>query len=383
MKEFSADQQPQHESILTSYYLLGKGFISRLDIKSVIKTVVAALLSLYLSAGLNELFDRPTYLIASLWSMITAVIVLQASVGATYRAMWLRFIGVVIGTLIGAFFAFQLGAGDISIGAAILCSMIICSLLKIPDSYRLTVISVIVIMIPWKMHADQSPWIYAFFRLFDSCLGFASAFLVTHLFWPARAIFLIQANVSDRFNLFSQFFNALFKEKQRDLSYLQNLREEIETSFSQGHIILEESRAEVFNQKESLIGWITIMRDEEQLWENLLILESISYPIIEAVFDDELKLCIDNTFAFIDRAMKAMASKLNHREGDFDFQLIENAQTSLTEELIRYRATHRLQAYSFDVVADSFVFFYQLRKVLIILNKCRSELNNLGAFDRS
>lgn len=378
MKASSQDQEPLHKSLVSSYYQLGKGFISQLDMKSVIKTAAAALLSLYLSEGLNKLVDRPTYLIANLWSMITAVIVLQASIGGTYRAVWLRFVGVVIGTVIGAFFAFEFGAGDVSIGAAILSSMIICSLLKIPDSYRLTVISVIVIMIPWKMHTDQSPWVYAFFRFFDSCLGFASAFLVTHLFWPARAVSLMQANVSGRFNLFSKFLDALFKEKERDLRDLQNLREEIETSFSQGQIILEESRAEVFNQKESLTGWVSVMRGEEQLWENLLILESISYPAIEAVFDDELKLCIDNTFAFIHSAMKGLASRLDHRGDDFDFQLIENAQSSLTEELIRYRATHRLRAYSLDVVADSFVFFYQLRKILITLNKFRSELDNLG-----
>ena len=144
----------------------------RLDFKMAIKLTSVALLGLYLSYKLNSLITHPNYLIANLWSVITAIIVLQTNIGGTYKAIWLRFIGVIIGSLIGAFFAFALGAGADSIGLAIFVTILLCSLLKIPDSYRLSALSVVVIMLPWKAHPESDPWIFASFRFLDTCVDF-------------------------------------------------------------------------------------------------------------------------------------------------------------------------------------------------------------------
>lgn len=65
---------------------------------------IIAILSLYLSYGLSALIEYPDYLLADLWCVMAAVIVLQASIGKNYKAVCLHFIGVLIGSISKRFF---------------------------------------------------------------------------------------------------------------------------------------------------------------------------------------------------------------------------------------------------------------------------------------
>lgn len=363
-------------SLFSSIHLWWNRFVDQLDMKIAIKTAVAAILSLFLSDFLSVMIHRPSYLVSNLWSVITAIVVLQTSIGGTYKAVWFRFIGVLIGSVVGALFAFEFGADPTSIGLAILSTMIVCGLCKIPDSYRLAALSVAVIMLPWKNNPELNPAIYALYRFFDTCLGFITALVVAHTLWPSRALDQIRVNISERFDLFSQFVIFLFPQKLDTSAVLQKVNENIEESFNQNQVILEETKVELLPHAHSFDRWINLTRCQEQLWENLLILESISYANIEKIFDESLSRQIAETLSFIHLVLKEAALALKNGEDLNNFHLIESKQNALTEELVRFRETHRMRALQLDVVEDCFVFFYQLRKILIILSKFEPLLKN-------
>ena len=344
--------------------------MDRLDIKMAIKMVVVVVLSIYLSNGLILFIQNPGYhLLTNLWCVVTAVIVLQANIGGTYQAIWLRLIGVCIGSAMGALFAFAFGAGMGSLASAIFMTIILCSFLKIQDSYRLSALCVVVIMLPWKANPESSLWGYAFLRFLDTCLGFIAALLVLHLLWPSRALSHMADKMRERFDLCRQFLDALFSEKGVSTEVLKDINEKMKESFNQSQVLLKEARAEFFMQSDELNCWINLMKCQEQLWENLLTLQMISYSLLEETFDESLRRYIQHVLMMIHLIMKEIEAKLQDKQSIINAYSIEDVQEGLTKELIRFRSTHRLQLYHVEIVEDCFVLFYELRQLLANLQK--------------
>lgn len=233
-------------------------------------------------------------------------------------------------------------------------------------------------MLPWKAHSEISPWEYAFFRFIDTCLGFVAALVVAHLLWPSRALNNLRVNIADRFHLLRQFFEHLsITQNLQKNQTLENLRILIEQSFNQSQLVLEESKAELLMQSDPLRIWIDLIKYQEQIWESLLTLQSVFQPIFEEMFDEELKRQVDHTMAVINFVLGEMALKLKNEKASLSFDYLQNVQISLNQELIRFRSTHRVQRYDLEVVEDYFVLFYQIRQILLKLQKSNDLLNFL------
>src|SRR5262245_3522074 len=72
------------------------------EAKIAIKTGIAASVSLAIGLSYAEVFDRPDIFVSGLWCVMAAIVVMQAHLGGTYRAAWVRFLGVLIGSIAGA-----------------------------------------------------------------------------------------------------------------------------------------------------------------------------------------------------------------------------------------------------------------------------------------
>lgn len=369
----------QEENSLSkpAFYLKLMAFGKKIDFKMAIKMAVAAVLSLYLSDAFSYFFPHPNNVLAALWCVITAVIVLQASLGGTYKAIWLRFVGVVIGSSIGVLFAFFFGADEVSMGVAILTTIFICSLLKIPDSYRLAALSVVVILLPWKANPSNSPWIYAFFRFADTCIGFVAALLVSHVLWPSRAIIQIRNNMAEQFQLFRQYLDLLFNLNLEGSSDPITVEAKIQESFMHRELILEESKVELFRQTETLNHWMNLIKNQEQIWENLQVLQGISYSTLQKIFDDSLRHHIQYTISVIDFIFNEIARELLAESKHFSIHHIGELQESLNQEIIRFRSTHPFKPHSLEDIEDCFVLFYQLRQILANLKTFVSSFQEL------
>ncbi len=75
----------------------------RINFKIAVRTGVSASIGLLLGSQFSRLTERPDNLSNGLWCVVSAIVVLQAQIGGTYKAAWNRFFGVTIGALIGAF----------------------------------------------------------------------------------------------------------------------------------------------------------------------------------------------------------------------------------------------------------------------------------------
>ena len=357
-----------------------KDIFNRIDIKMAIKITITAILSLYLCMGLDSYLKHPEHLTAGLWCVVSSIIVLQANIGGTYKAIWNRFLGVLIGSAMGVFFAYQFGAESETMGLAIFMTIVLCSFLGIQDSYRMASLSVVIIMLPWKMNPTNDPWIYAFFRFLDTCLGFLVAIMVSHMIWPSQALTKMCLNMAEILGLFRQFFEYILiplESPHKSPKISKGLLKEIDEAFSQSRLVLEESRVELLVRFAPVGIWIDLINCQESLWESFRGLQNVFNSTLEEIFDEGLKQQVKHTVEVIDFALKELSLKLKTGQTSFNFNILNSLQKSINQELVRFRSTHIIKRFNLDAVENYFVFFYQIKEILMSLYQFNQLLDRL------
>jgi uncharacterized membrane protein YgaE (UPF0421/DUF939 family) len=145
-------------------------------LRHAVKTGVAAVACLYVT----NLFRLPQ----GYWAAISAMIVLQSSVGATVNASLNRFAGTAIGAVLGGLFVTLWGSNIWAFGAAATITVWTCASLGLKDSYRLASATAAIVMVT---SSAGSPWAEALRRFLEIALGILVALLITLLMWPSRA----------------------------------------------------------------------------------------------------------------------------------------------------------------------------------------------------
>jgi uncharacterized membrane protein YgaE (UPF0421/DUF939 family) len=146
------------------------------DLRHAVKTGVAAVVCLYLT----DLLRLPQ----GYWAAVSAMIVLQSSVGATVNASLSRFAGTAIGAVLGGLFVKLWGSHVWALGAAATITVWLCAALGLRDSYRLASATVALVMLT---SGAGSAGTVALHRFLEVALGILVALLITLLMWPSRA----------------------------------------------------------------------------------------------------------------------------------------------------------------------------------------------------
>jgi uncharacterized membrane protein YccC len=117
------------------------------------------------------------------WAPITAVVVMQSSLGATLKVSGRRLAGTALGAAAGAVISRCFGVSVLTFAAAVFVLGLLSGVLRVDRSaYRFAGITASVVMlIP---HGDP-PWVIALYRFTESSLGIVVGLLVT-VVWPER-----------------------------------------------------------------------------------------------------------------------------------------------------------------------------------------------------
>ncbi len=123
-------------------------------------------------------FHEPTSLVGGLWAVISAIIVIEASHKETYTSAKNRIIGSLIGAILSGvyllFFPFTIIGFVVTVGVGVL----ICLLIGIPQSVKLTGITISVVMIVATITEGLHPFLNAGLRFIESAIGTGIAILV-------------------------------------------------------------------------------------------------------------------------------------------------------------------------------------------------------------
>jgi uncharacterized membrane protein YgaE (UPF0421/DUF939 family) len=198
---------------MAAFFLL---WLNQIEWKIAIKTGLTASLSLTVALTFNHLLKRPDSLISGLWTVLSSIVVIQAYLESTYNAAWARFLGVFVGSCLGGIFTSIFGASHaFTLGISIFFTIVACSMINLKESFRIACLSVAVVNVLWGLNPNVSPWVFAFFRFIDSCIGIFIAIIISHILWPFQAMKNMRKIFAETLSSMNQTYMLVLKQSEQ------------------------------------------------------------------------------------------------------------------------------------------------------------------------
>ena len=138
-----------------------------------VRTAIAAVVS----ALVARLFRLPE----AYWAPITTLVITQSSLGAALAVSWQRFVGTVLGAIVGALVASYVGANLLVFGIGIFVLGLLSFLARSDRSaYRFAGVTLAIVML---VPRTGPAWKIALHRFAEVSIGIAVALIFTVL-WP-------------------------------------------------------------------------------------------------------------------------------------------------------------------------------------------------------
>jgi uncharacterized membrane protein YgaE (UPF0421/DUF939 family) len=145
-------------------------------LEHLVRTTVAAMVSLYVA----DLLKLPN----PYWAAITALIVIQSTLGDTLTISGQRFVGTAIGAAAGALLATYFGPTVLVFGVGAFVIGIICTALRLGRAA--TALASVTLALVVLVERTEPPWKLAAHRFIEVSLGIVVALMLTVL-WPERS----------------------------------------------------------------------------------------------------------------------------------------------------------------------------------------------------
>ena len=137
------------------------------------RTAVAATVGLLVA----RLFKLPE----AYWAAITALIIMESTLGAALTISGQRFAGTALGAALGALLATYFGSNLVVFTTGVFVAGLICAALRLDRSaYRFTGITLAIVML---VAHDTVAWVIALHRFIEVSVGIAVGLMLTAL-WP-------------------------------------------------------------------------------------------------------------------------------------------------------------------------------------------------------
>lgn len=142
-----------------------------------VRTAVAAIASLEIA----RLFRLPE----AYWAPITTLVITQSSLGAALTVSWQRFVGTVLGALLGAILAARFGANVFVFGAGVFILGLLSALARADRSaFRFGGVTLAIVL---TVPRTGPAWQIAFHRFAEVSIGIGVALLLA-MTWPEKEI---------------------------------------------------------------------------------------------------------------------------------------------------------------------------------------------------
>jgi uncharacterized membrane protein YccC len=204
------------------------------DIRQAVQTATAGVLALYLSRflGLPEGY----------WAAITAMIVLQASLGAAIKESWVRVAATAIGAAVAMPCVALFGQSLIVFGVAVFVTVVLCSLLRLQVGLRVAATTVAIIVL---ISHPGRPWAPGIHRFLEVSLGIIVALAVAKVMWPSSALENLQFGLAEAYLQLNSLFAALMaRYRGESFENIEQLRLKLNTTMRHNEGLEEQAMYE-------------------------------------------------------------------------------------------------------------------------------------------
>lgn len=332
------------------------------------KTSLAAGLSLVVGSAFAEMFDRPDVLVSGLWCVMASIVVMQAHLGGTYSAAWIRFLGVLIGSAAGIVSLYFVGSEPLGLAVGVFCTLVLCALLNIKESFRIAGMSTaIVVVAGGGIHAVVSPWLFGWYRFVDSCIGIVIAVIVASIVWPEKAIEDIRKNVKRTLNLLSKFYlgaaslDSIIAEHE-EMS--ESLLVEISDLLQQNRDFRKEAELELFNHQTQYETWVVVSDQLEAILAAVNALRSINKEAVAKISDDELAKRVADVIDKTNTAFQSLENEIGDGvQRQATLEVLAISLKAMDDDLVRFRGTRTTRKFSLEDLENFYMFFHSLRSI--------------------
>jgi len=172
--------------------------ISSANFRLAIKTALAGCFAMYFASLLR--MPQPY------WACISAMIVMQANLGAAVKQSWIRLAATAVGAAVSIPFVAYFGQNLVAFGVAVFVTVLLCTVLHLQDGLRLAAVTIAIIMlVPHTGHA----WAPALNRFLEVSLGILVALLVAEFVLPSTALESLRHALAEKFLQLDTFLSAL------------------------------------------------------------------------------------------------------------------------------------------------------------------------------
>ncbi len=313
------------------------------------------------------------------WAVITALVVTQANIGASWKAALYRTIGSTSGAIAAALLLPLLGTGAIQAGVSLfILASFFAYLTALHPSFSAAGFTAALILV---FGGIQEPWHFAWLRVEYTLLGALVAFAVSALLWP------VQARVSLRTKMATILQGAGALYSAVTAAALQGLHnhKEVRAIEKQLHDLrrgvtqqMEEARGELrfthFNegafqafvdQADQLRRRLTAMAEDSSLYVQARVQPQLvpSLP--------KLATCSIRAFSDLSAALRSPGRELPSAGN------LEQGVRALDSDLARLREKRATAPFALDRMLPFWSFVFNVREVAQDLRHLRSLLGEL------
>lgn len=200
-----------------------------------------------IASVLTFILCRALALEQSQWAILTAITVMQSSVGASLKATLDRFAGSIGGAFWGICILVALPRDDeMATGLALAVTLIpLAALAAFRPAYRVAPITGVILLLT-PMGPDRAPWVVGLDRVIEVGLGSVVALIVALLIFPVRAHDTLATAASNALRMLADLMDELSKALvgQHDRRIISNLHYDIRRAVTRAETIADEAARE-------------------------------------------------------------------------------------------------------------------------------------------
>ncbi len=174
---------------------------SRPDYRHAVRTAVAGTAAMF--------FAKYLRLPEAYWAAISAIIVLQANLGAALRESTNRIAATAIGATVAIPFLAYFGTNLVGFALAVFITVVLCSLLSLQSGMRLGAVTVAVILL---LEHHSKPWTPALHRFLEVSFGIVVALIVANLVFPTTATAKLRETVGRGYAVMATLLIAILNK---------------------------------------------------------------------------------------------------------------------------------------------------------------------------
>ncbi len=347
------------------------------ELRLCFRVTVAAVLTF----ALSELLHLPLVL----WTVLTAVIVTQLSVGRSVKAT----VDYLIGTVGGAAYSGVVAViiphpHEIMLLIVLAVAIAPLALLAaVKPSFAVAPFTaVMVLLAPSILHVG--PIESALYRVFEVALGGTVALLVSVFVFPARAHGLAIDGAAHMLDLIARALHGLLAGFRQglDIMELHQIQDGLGQAISKLESIGDEARRERMTLLAAEPDLGPLLRTLLRLRHDLVIIGRSVIAPLPAVLEERLLPHVDRIGAVVISHLRACGDALRARRGPPPLTAVESEIDSYAAEIAALRREGVTRDCSIDVVERFFTLgfaFEQLRQHLVDLERCTNELAQVPA----